>query len=146
VPPPHERATFEQCTLDDGEREAHAEAVALHRDLLRLRATDATVGGRGVLTDGAAIDAGRLVLRMRGPSVPDRLLVINLGQTFDLARISEPLIAPPVSGPWRVLWHSEDPAYGGSGMPPLDPSRWEMPGQSAVLLGAEVSFRLGDEK
>ena len=40
VPVPDEPATFAACQLDWGECERHAEAVALHRDLLRLRRED----------------------------------------------------------------------------------------------------------
>lgn len=134
---PHEAGVFERCRLDDAERDADGEAAALHRDLMALRAGDSTIGSEAQAVDGAALDPQRLVLRMRGAG-PDRLLVVNLGCTFELSRVSEPLIAPPASGPWEVLWHSERPAYGGSGLPPLEPLRWDIPGQSAVLFGAHA--------
>ena len=132
---PHDRAAFERCALDDREREADSPLTRLHRDLLHLRAADAVIGAADRTTDGSAIDARRLVLRFSAREAGDRLLVVNLGDTFDLSSVSDPLVAPPASGPWQVLWHTERPAYGGSGMPPLEPLRWEMPGQSAVLLG-----------
>lgn len=138
LPRPHDRSTFERCVLDDAERAGNDAAIALHRDLMRLRAGDPVIGAEGTITDGAAIDPQRFLLRMRRAPAPDRLLVVNLGATFDLSRVSEPLVAPPASGPWRVLWHSERPQYGGSGMPPLEPLRWEIPGQSAVLLGDDA--------
>ncbi|HEX6322557.1 MAG TPA: malto-oligosyltrehalose trehalohydrolase [Vicinamibacterales bacterium] len=149
LPRPHDRETFERCVLDEEERRADGPAAALHRDLMRLRADDPVIGAQGTLTDGATIDPRRFVLRMRrdaalkgcatgGAAAPDRLLVVNLGAAFDLSRVSEPLVAPPASGPWRVLWHSERPHYEGSGMPPLEPLRWEIPGQAAVLLGDDA--------
>lgn len=138
LPSPHARDTFERSMLDDAEREGNVEAVAFHRDLMRLRASDAVIGSGGRAYDGAAIDASRLVLRVRGAHAADRLLVVNLGATFDLSSVSDPLVAPPAQGPWRVLWHSERPEYGGGGMPPIEPLRWDIPGQSAVLLGADA--------
>ena len=46
--------------------------------------------------------------------------------------------APPLKKRWRVLWSSEDPAYGGGGTPPLETEEnWKIPGQAAVLLGSE---------
>src|SRR6185369_10696789 len=55
VPEPESRASFERCRLDPGEREresepergVHARALALHRDLLRLRREDAVIRRQG---------------------------------------------------------------------------------------------------
>ena len=47
LPDPGDRATFERCKLDTGEREVHADALALHRDLLALRRDDRRVRHRG---------------------------------------------------------------------------------------------------
>jgi maltooligosyltrehalose trehalohydrolase len=63
----------------------------------------------------------------------DRLLVLNLGTDLRLA--PEPLLAPPVDMRWAVLWSSEDPRYGGNGMPPLETeAHWYIPGHAAVVL------------
>ena len=43
LPSPVDEATFEKCKLDLSERETHAGAYALHRDLLRLRRADAVI-------------------------------------------------------------------------------------------------------
>lgn len=137
LPRSNDRAAFERCILDDGEREDHADVIAFFRDLMHLRAADPVIGAADRVTDAAAIDAHTLVMRAHS-SAGDRLLAVTLGSAFDLSRVAEPLVAPPASGPWRVLWHSERPAYGGSGMPPLEPLRWDIPGQSAVLLGADA--------
>jgi maltooligosyltrehalose trehalohydrolase len=42
IPAPDDEATFRRCVLDFGERETHAAAYSLHRDLLALRRTDAS--------------------------------------------------------------------------------------------------------
>ncbi|MEX2273286.1 MAG: malto-oligosyltrehalose trehalohydrolase [Vicinamibacterales bacterium] len=134
---PHDKDTFVRCVLDDDERTGNSAEIALHRDLIALRQTDPVLADGARVTDGSAFDADRLVLRFHAAR-RERLLVLNLGATFDLARASDPLVAPPAGGPWRVLWHSERPIYGGSGMPPLDARRWEIPGRAAVLLGENV--------
>ncbi|MDQ3069235.1 MAG: malto-oligosyltrehalose trehalohydrolase [Acidobacteriota bacterium] len=135
LPAPHDRSMFEACVLSAEERRTHAGAVALHTDLLRLRATDPVLTASDRRMDGAAIDDQRLVLRFFSETQGERLLVLNLGTTLDLAPVSEPLVAPPARAGWRTLWHSERPLYGGTGMPPIEPDRWEIPGFSAVLLG-----------
>ena len=132
--PPHDPRTFSRSVLDDREREEHVESIALHRDLLRLRRDDATLSAEGRAIHGSALNDVRLLLRFEAPGAPARLLVVNLGQPFDLATVSDPLVVPSPAG-WRLVWHSERPAYGGAGMPPLEDERWEMPSHAAVLLG-----------
>jgi maltooligosyltrehalose trehalohydrolase len=68
----------------------------------------------------------------------DRLLIVNLGIDLSLTCIAEPLLAPPVGRDWRLLWSSENPKYGGSGVPfPMKEGMWGVPGPSALLLAAE---------
>lgn len=136
--PPGDRATFERCRLDATERERHAEAVALHRDLLRLRREDPVFAGerrRGV--DGAVLGAEAFVLRFFGDGAADRLLLVNLGRDLVLDPAPEPLLAPAERSRWTVLWSSEDPRYGGSGTPPPETDDgWRLPGQAAVAMAA----------
>ena len=131
---PHHRDTFARCILDDEERTGNSWQIALHRDLLALRATDRVIGTPDKTVDAVSLDAHLLVLRYRSADA-DRLLAVNLGNTFNLARATEPLVAPTSRAPWRVLWHSERVEYRGAGLAPLEPERWEIPGHSAVLLG-----------
>ena len=42
----------------------------------------------------------------------DRLLVVNLGSDLEMARVPEPLIAPPFGRRWKLKWSSEDARYG----------------------------------
>src|SRR5207248_764464 len=51
---PHAPETFERCRLNLAERHLHAEAYALHKDLLALRRTDPVFGARSRL-DGAVL-------------------------------------------------------------------------------------------
>jgi maltooligosyltrehalose trehalohydrolase len=116
--------------------------VALHRDLIRLRRTDPTFSRprpRGV--DGAVLGEEALVLRFFGERPErDRLLLVNLGQDLELAPMPEPLLAPPAGGAWSVLWASESPAYGGTGVPSLRLDQaWLVPGQAAVVLAPRAA-------
>jgi maltooligosyltrehalose trehalohydrolase len=123
--------------LDLGERQTHADAYALHRDLLALRAADPVLGHRGSGLDGAVLGPEAFCLRFFGPDGDDRLLLVNLGRTEILHAAPEPLLAPPDGRRWTLLWSSEHPAYGGEGMPPIAPDQpWKLFGHAALLLRA----------
>jgi maltooligosyltrehalose trehalohydrolase len=139
LPDPADPETFRRCKLDLAEREKHAEAYALHRDLLRLRREDPAFGAHGPQHfDGAVLGEEALVLRFFGEDVAgadDRLLVLNYGRDLNYSPAPEPLLAPPAGKQWDILWSSEDPKYGGGGTSPLDSEEnWRLPGQAAVVL------------
>jgi maltooligosyltrehalose trehalohydrolase len=137
LPDPGAPSTFERCKLDARERDTHAEAVALHRDLLALRRGDPLIGAQtGV--DGATLATRAFVLRWNGDAAgPDRLLLVNLGAELSLDVLPEPLLAPPPALTWDLLWCSEDPRYGGAGTAPVESDAgWWLPAEAAVLLGA----------
>jgi maltooligosyltrehalose trehalohydrolase len=117
--PPHDRRTFERCKLDFAERETHAEAYALHADLIALRRRDPVFHAprrRGV--DGAVLGPAAFALRFFGEEHGDRLCLFNLGAHIGAGPAPEPLLAPPEGQRWKVLWTSESPRYGGAGGPP----------------------------
>jgi maltooligosyltrehalose trehalohydrolase len=130
LPHPARRETFERSRLDLAERteSPHAEALLLHRDLIRLRRHDATIcgGSRPGAVDGAVMGAEAFVLRWFDPEGDgdDRLMLVNLGVELRLAVAAEPLLAPPEGRRWRVLWSSEDPRYGGCGTPEPESEEW----------------------
>jgi maltooligosyltrehalose trehalohydrolase len=134
LPSPVEEATFRKSTLNLSERQTHAAAYALHRDLLRLRLADAVIR-RPRRVDGAVIAPEAFVLRYFGEA-EDRLLVVNLGPDLDLAVLPEPLLAPPRGARWATIWSSESVQYGAQGSGALTTaSTWHIPGNAAVLLG-----------
>lgn len=137
---PGDEATFRSCVLRPEEREAHGEAVALHRDLLRLRRTDPVFrrqGDGGI--DGATLSEHAFVLRWFGEGDDDRLLLVNLAADLVLRSAPEPLLAPPEGQRWAVAWSSEDPAYGGGGTPaPELGDGWRLPAHSALVLAPEA--------
>src|SRR5438067_3287991 len=94
---PADPKTFEHSKLDFSEREKHAQAYALHRDLLKLRREDALFRAQrkgGV--DGAVLGAASFVLRFFSEkNDDDRLLVVNFGRAEHLNPAPEPLLAPP---------------------------------------------------
>jgi maltooligosyltrehalose trehalohydrolase len=137
LPPPHERATFERCKLDWAERQAHTADVRLHRDLIRLRRTDAAFRTQqGGAVDGAVLAREALVLRFAAERPDDeRLLIVNLGADLAAASFAEPLVAPPDGCRWDVCWSSEHPDYGGVGTPQVVSDQgWRIPGHGAVVL------------
>jgi maltooligosyltrehalose trehalohydrolase len=123
---PAAEATFRCCVLDLSERERHAPAYRLHRDLLALRRDDPVLGRRPARVDGAVIGEHAWMLRFFAEDAGgeaaengDRLLIVNLGLDLALAPMPEPLMAPPEDRAWQILWSSESPSYGGGGTPPL---------------------------
>jgi maltooligosyltrehalose trehalohydrolase len=134
---PDDPRTFEACKLNLNERQAHAAQYAFHRDLLSLRRRD-PVFGSGAEIDGAVLSDGAFVLRCFGGADGDRLLLVNLGVRLVLAIVNESLLAPPEGARWRVVWSSEDVAYGGPGTPEIERTDgWSLPGQSTVALASE---------
>jgi maltooligosyltrehalose trehalohydrolase len=145
---PADRETFRRCVLDDRERHAHTEQVALHRDLLRVRRQTRAFSAqawRGV--DGAVLGDEAFVLRFfdgapgaagappQAGDEGDRLLIVNLGRDLDCAAAPEPLLAPPSGCRWVVDWSTEAVPYGGAGTPPIDTGRgWHVPSHSAAVL------------
>ena len=138
LPDPADVATFERSKLDLREREQHAEAYALHRDLLRLRHSDHVFGEQrpgGV--DGAVLGAQAFALRFFGAHGDDRLLLVNLGVELRLQIAPEPLLAPVADRSWQLLWSSDDWRYGGSGTAaPETATGWVLPPESLLVLAA----------
>jgi maltooligosyltrehalose trehalohydrolase len=137
LPDPADPATFERCKLDLAERERHAEAYALHRDLLQLRRDDAAFRvQRAGAMDGAVLAEHAFVLRYFAAE-GDRLVLVNLGRDLHLAPAPEPLLAPPDGKRWRILWSSEDLRYGGTGAAEPDTDEGlRIPGHCALVLEA----------
>jgi maltooligosyltrehalose trehalohydrolase len=138
LPDPAARATYEACKLEWDERRTHAAALALHKDLLALRAEDpAFRAQRADGVHGAVLGPEAFALRFC-PS-PDldshRLLVVNLGAERELEPAPEPILAPPDGGRWALVWSSDDPKYGGEGAPEVDVDGvLHLPGHAAVVL------------
>ena len=133
---PADRRTFERCTLDFRERVTHAHVYRLHKDLLRLRReTPAFTAQKRGVVDGAVLSPDAFALRYILGGGADRLLIVNLGRDVGRDSFAEPLMAPPRGCEWTVEWSTEDPSYGGQGLPNLWPEdRWSIPGESAVVL------------
>jgi len=135
---PSARETFEKCKLDYSERAKHGEVYELYRDLLRLRKAEPLFSCETVRIDGEVLGPEAFVLRFFSDDYSDdRLLVVNLGTELRLYSSPAPLLAPvDRERPWVVQWSSEDPRYGGNGVPPLvqDESYWIIPAHAAAVL------------
>ena len=106
------------------------------RDLLRLRREHPVFcRPRHGKVDGAVLGPQAFVLRFFAEENDDRLLLVNFGLDLQLDPAPEPLLAPPAGKLWKVLWSSEDPAYGGSGTPPPETeNNWRIQGQAAIVM------------
>ena len=100
---PAARETFARCKLDRSE--ARAATLALHRDLLALRRSEARSRSSAPTACTARCWAtarwrcGFAATTARGDD--DRLLLVNLGTDLELSPIPEPLLAPPAGQAWR---------------------------------------------
>lgn len=138
LPDPGDPLTFTHSKLDLNDRNLHREEYALHRDLLSLRRNDPVfqASQKSNRIDGAVLSQDALVLRFFGENPgDDRLLLLNLSRDIHLVPAPEPLLAAPMGRVWDALWFSEDPRYGGMGMPPWPTKgNWYLQGESAVVL------------
>jgi maltooligosyltrehalose trehalohydrolase len=111
---PESRETFERCKLDFSERQTHAGAYQLTKDLLALRRGDPGFSAqrpRGV--DGAVLGEQAFVLRFFRDDGLDRLLVVNFGRDLHLLTCPEPLLAPPPACGCRARRRSRSCRTGG---------------------------------
>ena len=140
LPDPGDPITFTHSKLDLNERNTHREEYALHCDLLKLRRQDSVFRASQISNriDGAVLSPDALVIRFFGEKAgDDRLLLVNLSRDLRLVPAPEPLLAPPGNCIWDAVWTSENPRYGGMGLPPWPKKgNWYLQGESAVVLTA----------
>jgi maltooligosyltrehalose trehalohydrolase len=136
LPRLNDPASFLRSKLDPAQRHRHAEAYALHHDLLRLRSQDGVLGDAGEgRIEGAVLGPSAFVLRYFSRGGDDRILIVNLGAELELVPASEPLLAPPADALWVLRFSSEDPRYGGGGIVPMAPEEnWRLTGHSAIVM------------
>ena len=61
-------------------------------------------------------------------------MIVNLGRDLNLRPAPEPLLAAPEGLQWNAVWSTEDPRYGGCGLPMIDAvNGWRIPGDAAVV-------------
>lgn len=150
---PAEPATFADSRLrwhEQGEP-VHDRLLRLHRDLLRLRREDPSLGVTDtniVDLDAVALTPSCALLRyfQRDPSrdADDRIMLVNLGADFELNAFIDPLLAPvcPDRLPhWKAIWSSEDPSYGGHDCSEAEQpdGRWLVPGVATVVLAPSTT-------
>jgi maltooligosyltrehalose trehalohydrolase len=136
---PSDPASFRRCKLDWSTIDRRA--LALHRDLLRMRREERPFSTPGLELDGAVLSPNALLLRAFGLATDgsqDRLLLVNLGVDLILSPAPEPLLAPPSRDGWKLLWSSESPRYGGQGTPAIEDEAWNLPGGSALVMAPAV--------
>ncbi len=136
LPDPCDRDVFRRCKLDFDDRRRHKQIYDLHRDLLQLRRDDPVLRQHDAThIHGTTLGCDAFLLRYLPPDSGTRLIVVNFGAELRRESIANPLVAPPSSSRWDILWSSEDSRYGGSGTAPLDtPEGWCIPGETTVVL------------
>ncbi len=133
---PCDEPSFQRSKLDFADRAAHRETYVLHRDLLKLRRDDPVFSQHDAQRlHGVALTSDTLALRFLGSQGQTRLLLVNFGGDLCLDASAHALAAPPEGMHWKILWSSEDPAYGGRGTPQVDTGHsWRISGEAAVAL------------
>jgi maltooligosyltrehalose trehalohydrolase len=133
---PGAESTFLATKLEEPDDYRGVPDFLLIQDLLRLRRDDPIFRAqRSEAIQGAVIGPEAFVLRYFGDGGDCRLVLVNLGRDLYPTANAVPLLAPPPGMDWSILWFSEHPRYGGSGIPPLEPEQpWRAPGHSAVVL------------
>jgi maltooligosyltrehalose trehalohydrolase len=139
IPDPGAGETFRKCVIDWNDKERNPAGFRFHKELLKLRREDPVLSAqkhKGV--DGAVLFIDAFVLRFFGEEGDDRLLIINLGKDLRLAAIPEPLLAPPAGKYWDLKFSSEEPEYGGTGVPVYgEEEQWLLPSESAIFMAPE---------
>lgn len=135
---PSAREAFEASKLDWVNCARHARAMALHRDLLRLRREDLVFSRQDAsMIHGAVIGTEAFLLRWLADHNDDRLILINLGRDLNLRPVAQPLLAPPRGCQWTTLFCSESPAYGGVGVAAFQSEDLIVPGHTALVFRAD---------
>ena len=136
LPMPHDPHSFETSKLSPSERDRNSHIHRLHKDLITLRKNDPTIrlqGADGI--DGSVINERAFLVRYFSSEEEDRLLIVNLGMSFDMRPMGDPLLAPPSDSDWSEMWNSENPAYGGTGTRTVEQGdAWRITSHSAILL------------
>ena len=138
-----DRQTFERCKLDLGERTRHAEAYALHRDLLRCGATTRrsrapTAAARRRGARPRRVRAALLRARTSG----DRLLLVNLGATWISRRLASRCSRRRSARPGGWSGPASVRPTAAQGTPAVDVERgWTIPRTVRVVACARAEGR-----
>ena len=131
IPDPQAEDTFLRSKLDFADRSRNAGVYRLYRDLLRLRRGDPTLRAQNRLGLLGAALGDRALAFTNGVGAARRLVVANFGPAGEL-RLPARLQA---DGDWRLLFTSDDPAYGGAGAASaVNGGRACMPAESTALF------------
>ena len=143
IPDPSARETFERCKLRREERTHDNPHLALHRDLIALRRNTAVLRACAPWgVDGAVLGEHAFLLRFfaanQDAAEDERLLLVNLGRDQLLTTMPEPLLAPPLrTHGWTLIFSSNEPRYGGTGVQPVpDTGALPVAGECALLFRA----------
>ncbi len=144
IRPPNDVAAYSECKLDRASDQSRGAVLTqFHRDLLKLRRTDAVLSrlGTGEVAIETSAPTRDIVLLRYIAAAGQRLLIVNLGAD-ELSSMNDPLFAPPPQHRWELLWSSEHSDYGGGGaLPFVEAGRWLIQALSATVVAAVPTER-----
>jgi maltooligosyltrehalose trehalohydrolase len=134
---PADEKTFLNSKIDFSEREINSSFYVMTKDLLALRKNHKAFSQQKYgAVDGAVLTSEAFVLRYFEKDEGDKVLVVNLGRNIIEESISEPLLVPAAGKDWKVLFATEDPKYGGHGIPKINIAEgWHFPPHSTIVFG-----------
>ncbi len=135
---PGDEASFNGCRLDWRTTTEGEEARRLYSDLIALRQNDPLLLALGTpdVTVESSAPTSHIVLVRYSAGEDSRLLVINLGPSTDFP-MNDPLLAPVAGHRWALVFCSEQPKYGGSGVhPSFEDGSWRLQPHCAWLLAS----------
>lgn len=134
---PADPTSFTTCKLNFNERNKNHKIYQLHKDLIKLRKHDPVFKKiQKLKLDGAVLNNDAFVIRYFDEEEGDRIIIINFGNDFIIRSVPEPLIACSPNKKWKVLFSTEQNAYGGNGLIHINPLNWKMHSHSAIVLKA----------
>jgi maltooligosyltrehalose trehalohydrolase len=140
-PDPQDERTFVASKIDWSllDQEAHRQTLALYRDLIALRRTNAALrSGRKDVTMVRSSESPRWMTVERADGRGQHVLFLF---NFEEGAETIPLQAPP--GTYRPVLSTEEAHYGGAGGPPIAlevvpgrPTMVKCPGQAALIYAS----------
>jgi maltooligosyltrehalose trehalohydrolase len=138
IPAPTDERAFDACRLDWRTTPAGEHTRRLYKDLLALRHTDPVLSslGTGDVTVDASAPTSDIVFLRYTAGDHALLLLINLGLLTRFP-MNDPIVALEPDRQWELVFCSEQPKYGGSGVDDaLMEGCWRLQPHCAWLLRA----------
>lgn len=136
LPTPHDQHWFHKCKLKHHDDLSDNNLFKLTSALLKMRGSEPMFEDNFDV-DGAVLSSHTFLLRYRCTK-QEWLLLFNLGNDLQLHTCSEPLLAAPHGCRWNIKLSTEEPRFGGQGVPhDIDKEGLYIPAQCALVFEAK---------